>query len=517
MTLTLKSFSGQLTFDGATCRLTYPPGWKSGYLRRVLGERVIPVTALAGVDYRPASAFKNARLRLRLRDGADPLLTVIGNQLTADHPDVLDSLPDGALAARAAAEITAAIAATGLFHTPADRPIVAAPKPPPLTAKGTDGRVEFDGETLTFAFESPNHDGSRFERRLPITAIEGVQWKQPSWSDGYLHFRVLGAEPAADPAKHLNTLRLPSATNMDAVLLAAAVLAAAGRARETADAEVSRPTPRRIDGTPLVESRGTILEGIDGRGVLDADAVTIIARAAGRRIPLSAIDWVELVDSGERGAGWVRVHLLDAPPDEAPFDPARDQDTVRHADDGAALTFTHRVTMALEGVERAPDPELLRTRGDRPDIVAALRRASRPARGLVNELRALPHRLPDGDQVEELELANLSGQPGLLARTERRVLFLVGGEPVVAVSRRRAETSWGTTDERGLGDIEITAGPASYRLNGVWAPARFTDRHDRPASSDLVARVRDLAELRDAGLLSDEEFAARRTQLLDQI
>jgi hypothetical protein len=53
MTLTLKTFSGQLTFDGATCRLTYPSGWKSGYLRRVLGERVIPVTALSGVDSVP--------------------------------------------------------------------------------------------------------------------------------------------------------------------------------------------------------------------------------------------------------------------------------------------------------------------------------------------------------------------------------------------------------------------------------------------------------------------------------
>jgi hypothetical protein len=515
MTLTLKTFSGQLTFDGATCRLTYPSGWKSGYLRRVLGERVIPVTALSGVDFRPASAFKNARLRLRLRDGADPLLAVIGNQLTADHPDVLDSIPDGALAARAAAEITAAIAATGLARTPADHPIVAAPKPPPLTAKGTDGRVEFDGETLTFVFTAPAEDKSRFERRLPVTAIEGVQWKRPSWTDGYLHFRVLGAEPAADPAKHLNTLRLAASTNMDAVLLAAAVVAAAGRARETADAEVSRPTPRRIDGTPLAKSRGTILEGIDGRGVLGGDAVTITARAAARRIPLNAIDWVELVESGERGVGWVRVHLLDAPPDEAPFDPARDQDTVRHADDRAALTFAHRVTMALEGIERAPDPELLRTRGDRPDIVAALRRASRPARALVTELRALPHRLPEGDEVEELDLANLGDRPGLLARTRRRLLFLVDGQPLVAVSRRRAETSWGTTDERGLGDVEITAGPASYRLTGVWAPARFTDRDDRP--SDLVARVRDLAELRDAGLLSDEEFAARRTQLLDQL
>jgi hypothetical protein len=67
---------GTWTFDGETLRLV--PGRDKGVhlLRRTLGELTVPLQALAGVSFEHGK--KSGRLRLRLRDGADPLLQATG-------------------------------------------------------------------------------------------------------------------------------------------------------------------------------------------------------------------------------------------------------------------------------------------------------------------------------------------------------------------------------------------------------------------------------------------------------
>lgn len=61
---------GTWAFDGDTLRLT--PGRDKGVslLRGTLGELVVPLEALAGISFERGR--RAGRLRLRLRDGADP-------------------------------------------------------------------------------------------------------------------------------------------------------------------------------------------------------------------------------------------------------------------------------------------------------------------------------------------------------------------------------------------------------------------------------------------------------------
>ncbi len=54
-----------------------------GLLRRTLGELAVPLEALAGISLEQGK--KAGRLRLRLRDGADPLLHATGGRLAEPH------------------------------------------------------------------------------------------------------------------------------------------------------------------------------------------------------------------------------------------------------------------------------------------------------------------------------------------------------------------------------------------------------------------------------------------------
>src|SRR5215470_10077997 len=75
---------GTWTFDGESVRIV--PGRDRGVhkLRQAVGEVTVPLTALAGVAYEPGR--KDGRLRLRLRDGADPFTQAARGQL----PDAAD-------------------------------------------------------------------------------------------------------------------------------------------------------------------------------------------------------------------------------------------------------------------------------------------------------------------------------------------------------------------------------------------------------------------------------------------
>ena len=71
---------GTWVFDGDALRLTPGRDRNVSLLRRTLGELVVPLGALAGVSFEQGK--KSGRLRLRLRDGADPLLQASGGRLT---------------------------------------------------------------------------------------------------------------------------------------------------------------------------------------------------------------------------------------------------------------------------------------------------------------------------------------------------------------------------------------------------------------------------------------------------
>lgn len=61
---------GTWTFDGEILRIVPGHDRSVNKLRQLLGEVAIPLTAVAGIAYEPGK--KGGRLRLRLREGADP-------------------------------------------------------------------------------------------------------------------------------------------------------------------------------------------------------------------------------------------------------------------------------------------------------------------------------------------------------------------------------------------------------------------------------------------------------------
>ncbi len=74
---------GTWVFDGDTLRLTPGRDKNVSLLRRELGELLVPLAALAGISFEQGK--KSGRLRLRLRDGADPLLHATGGRLAEPH------------------------------------------------------------------------------------------------------------------------------------------------------------------------------------------------------------------------------------------------------------------------------------------------------------------------------------------------------------------------------------------------------------------------------------------------
>ena len=79
---------------------------------------------------------------------------------------------------------------------------------------------------------------------------------------------------------------------------------------------------------------------------------------------------------------------------------------------------------------------------------------------------------------------------------------------------------------RGVARTAVVAGTATHVSNNVsrrqqrrWAEQEPQEQYDEPppqaaAPADPVARLKDLAELRDSGVLTDEEFAAEKAKVL---
>jgi hypothetical protein len=153
--------------------------------------------------------------------------------------------------------------------------------------------------------------------------------------------------------------------------------------------------------------------------------------------------------------------------------------------------------------------------------------------GSGRELKNLPSHLHDGEEVRLLASGSYAGGIGLLALTDRRLLFvrdgimskanedfafdrinsiqsksgMLTGSVVITVGGTRSEiTNVEKNDGKAIADAvrEIISAPAA-------APA------PAPAGDDVYAQLKKLAELRDAGILTDAEFDAKKAELVSRI
>jgi hypothetical protein len=168
----------------------------------------------------------------------------------------------------------------------------------------------------------------------------------------------------------------------------------------------------------------------------------------------------------------------------------------------------------------------------RPDIEAA-RARMRSTLGSGKEIKRLVGHLWEDEQVERMVKGTYGRGTGLLVLTDRRLLFLKEGMtkqtedfPLEKVSS--VQWSSGLT----LGTITIFASANKAEIKNVNKDAgkEMTDhvRHrlsePKPSTAptgdqtavavDIPDQIRKLGELRDSGMMTPEEFEAKKAELL---
>lgn len=223
--------TGTWTFDGEKLRIVPASGKHMHPLRKALGEVAVPLTALASVAHEPGK--KGGRLRLRLREGADPLAQVAGGRLPdASDPYQLAVERDRmGVAEYFVDEVRHALLLDEVPDTPCDRYLLPGPAVP-LTANGSDGTASFDGERVQLewnwlAEDSKSHGGPGV---LTLEELAGVEWTPAiGWENGSLRFLPKGRYPVLKPQHDPHCLTLwgvrQARETGGAVLLAAAVVA----------------------------------------------------------------------------------------------------------------------------------------------------------------------------------------------------------------------------------------------------------------------------------------------------
>ncbi|MEU3755967.1 DUF4429 domain-containing protein [Streptomyces olivoreticuli] len=201
---------GTWTFDGATIRIV--PGRERGVhlARQTLGELAVPLTAVAGVSFEPGR--KGGRLRLRLRDGADPLLQAVRGQLPegADPYQLAVDPGQAGAAEYFADEVRNALVVEQVPDGPTDRYLLPGPAVP-LSVTAGDGTVTFDGERIDLEWNWKTDEDKRSAgpRSLALTEIATAEW-QPGrgLENGYLRFLLLGETTKRPPKTDPHAIQL---------------------------------------------------------------------------------------------------------------------------------------------------------------------------------------------------------------------------------------------------------------------------------------------------------------------
>ncbi|MEW2389718.1 DUF4429 domain-containing protein [Streptomyces venezuelae] len=201
---------GTWTFDGETLRLVPGHDKNVSLLRKTLGELTVPLTALAGIAFEQGK--KSGRLRLRLRDGSDPLLQATGGQLTdSSDPYQLTVEPDRyGVAEYLVDEVRNAHLIEQVPATPCDAYLLTGPSVP-LSVSAGDGTASFDGETIRLEWNWKTEEAKTAAgtRSLALADIAAVEWQPAAGlENGCLRFTVRNAPTKAPPKYDPNSVEL---------------------------------------------------------------------------------------------------------------------------------------------------------------------------------------------------------------------------------------------------------------------------------------------------------------------
>jgi hypothetical protein len=181
---------GTWAFDGTTVRIT--PGLHRSVplFRQTYGEVAVPLEAISGVAFEPER--KRGRLRMRLRDGADPLLHATGGRLPdpADPYRLVVDVDRAGVAEYVAEEIRRALLLDQIPKEPTKTYLLPGP-PVPVSVRSSDGTVSFDGTQLRIDWADTSDRVKRATgpRIINIGDLVQVEWLPNSgYEDGFMRF-----------------------------------------------------------------------------------------------------------------------------------------------------------------------------------------------------------------------------------------------------------------------------------------------------------------------------------------
>ncbi|MEU5087975.1 DUF4429 domain-containing protein [Streptomyces sp. NPDC021356] len=196
----LAGFHAAWEFESDSVLIRYERGIRTPKLFQALGERRVPLAALASVTLTPGRRG-TVVLRAEPRPGADPLMDAADGQLKEGSDPYRLVLPAEreSLAEHYAGELRARLAGSG----PAGHHLVAAPEPP-LQFKAYDGKASFDGGAVRFRWSWTGASSTKWkagDQSFPVDELGGVQWRSPEVFEGHLRLlrRDAGAAPPPQP------------------------------------------------------------------------------------------------------------------------------------------------------------------------------------------------------------------------------------------------------------------------------------------------------------------------------
>ncbi|MEU1041730.1 DUF4429 domain-containing protein [Streptomyces sp. NPDC005551] len=241
----LAGFHAAWEFESDSVLIRFERGIRTPKLFQALGERRVPLEALAAVTLTPGKRG-TVVLHAVPRPGADPLMAAADGQLkeACDPYRLVLPAERETLAEYYADELRARVTGDG---SPAERFLVEPPEAP-RHFKAYDAKASFDGGQVSFRWFWTGASSAKWkagDQSFPVAALSGVEWRSPEIFEG--HLRLLHREPAApqpaqadqDPAAVV--FGLGYGPVHESLPFAASVLAAVRAAGPPAPVAVSAP------------------------------------------------------------------------------------------------------------------------------------------------------------------------------------------------------------------------------------------------------------------------------------
>ncbi|WP_128428938.1 DUF4429 domain-containing protein [Streptomyces cyaneus] len=259
----LAGFHAAWEFESDSVLIRYERGIRTPKLFQSLGERRVPLAAIAGVTLTPGKRGTVA-LRVELRPGADPLLEAAAGQLKDGGDPYRLVLPAEreTLAEYYADELRAQLTESG----PAEEFLVAAPDVP-LQFKAYDAKASFDGNVVRFRWFWTGASSAKWkagDQSFPVGELSGVEWRSPEVFEG--HLRLLRRDSADDQPAQADqdpaavVFGLGYGPVHESLPFAAAVLAAVRKSGPVAAVPASAPRRDPADIAERIRHLGELHE-----------------------------------------------------------------------------------------------------------------------------------------------------------------------------------------------------------------------------------------------------------------